>query len=174
MKEKQQNFKKWLMFIFALIISTTITFLPTLIFKGDIRFDVEKFVNLWIELFGGGIIIALMFYAITQVITYTENKNEDKRYLNQIIFTLGEIKDFFQNKRYDKKHSILISYKMIFLNIQMINNKKVRLLLHEKLLTINDSIESEISQLDSDTDDTRHIENKVENIIKTIVLWKTK
>jgi hypothetical protein len=166
--------KKWLVFILVFISSIGITFLPVLIFRDKTVFDPVRFVNEWINLFGGGIIMALMFYAVTQIISSIDNKNEDEKYINEIIYILRQIKSVFKNKEVEKKKDAVDKLKMILLNIDMMNCKKVKLLLYKEFIINNSDIESELNHLDAQTEDTRQIESKIQDIIQNIELWKTK
>jgi len=174
MKKIRDYKKKWLMFGLILVSSTAITLLPAFVLMDKISFDPAQFVNQWMELFGGGIIMALMFYGVTQLITHIENKNEDEKYIIQITSDFRQIQEIFINRKFENKADALIKFRMIQPIIEMMNNKKLKLLLYNVLKINCDDIESELANFDSQTEDTRQIENKIESIINKIESWKMK
>jgi hypothetical protein len=90
--------------IFAIAILFTII-PPFIIYmvSNDIIFDKIKFIHKWIELFGGGIIIALLLFVITNKFTYEQNKNSDKAKKEQIKYNLNTIINILQTKSESEK-----------------------------------------------------------------------
>jgi hypothetical protein len=125
--------------------------MPSIIFQKDIVLDKVLFVNTWIELFCGGIIMALFFYLITQWIESKRKQQEDELILKEIISIFDETLKYFKNKELSKKTEMEFNYQTILSSINDVHDKYLKKHINQNINADYEDIKNVIHNLQSNT-----------------------
>ena len=162
--------KTFLIFLLILIVVVVVIVgIPCIyIIKYDLFFDEIVFINLWFELFGGGIIIASLFFVMTKMYTNYERKKEDKQTVNKIIYVLESVYSIIKDKKSGEASELLLKCRVsIPTLISSINNSEQKEFVDRKISDILQEIIYNLEYLQLDND-TRIIESKIINTINEI------
>ena len=172
MKTKlSKSVKCQLNFFSVIAIIIVITFTPTVIFHKDISLDRALFVSTWMELFGGGIMIALLFYYMTQIIEVRKSVHEDELNYNKIISIFTNTLKFFHQKKIANQKEVLFEYKRIPMLLNNIKDEKLETFINKRINDNYENIKNAIENLQPTTL-SQGIETQLSNIITQLNLWK--
>lgn len=159
--------KKINIFLIIISLSVTFTFSPILFFYKDISFDKVKFINEWLSMWGRGIIIALLFYSIMEIIKFYDKIYYDEKSLDKIIEYFDKIKNSEISNPYDPNHPVfLLEY--IFIIIKSLKNEGLRAKIYLEIKSKESLIRENLCSNNKD-------ENLIDNInilIKKIYEFK--
>jgi hypothetical protein len=157
--------------ITAILTGAILTALPPLtiyFFSDDISFDRIEFIHKWIDLVGGGIFIAMLFYVITIVLNNTQIKNLDKRKLNEIKVLLESVKEILENQKENEKQVGLYKINVVMALLPTISNEIQKSKLQEFFMNSFESIKEELENL-GEMNEIPYVEiNSIKELIEKI------
>lgn len=155
------NKEKLFLVLKIMAFALFITFSPVIICYNDIILDKIKFINEWLSMWGGGIIIALMFYLITETIKYYDNVYSDKKNVEDVIECIDKIINSVINNSVDKNTAIT-EFSYILIVVGSIKNEKKRKEIATIIMSKKNDIELRLTYLDKKQELINNL-----NIIKT-------
>ena len=154
------------------LILLVVTFLPPIILSicdTSIIYDKVKFINKWIELLAGGLIVALIFSFVTLILRRYETNRKDNNSINRIIFIMQSTREILHNNKYQEKNIGLLKFSMIRPLISIISDDFKRIEIENLILHYYITIRKNLKGLSSITHDYGYIVGVIDEIVEGII-----